>query len=159
MNLGNNFQDQVVCKCSHLRPVFDVRAKLDLYAWICYALAVKYTVLVDGFVEIVFMLRIASVKLLSRSKESFVCCCSCNGTCIHKCNRRNLAVLDLGAFTVREVSGCMTDTERIVCRCISGTEARSAECSLHNCACSDKFCKNAVLSQFHVDWSTCRIYA
>ena len=38
-------------------------------------------------------------------------------------------------------------------------QARSAECSLHNCACSDKFCKNAVLSQFHVDWSTCRIYA
>ena len=64
VDLGNNFQDQVVCKCSHLRPVFDVRAKLDLNTWICYALAVKYTVLVDGFIEVIFMLGIASLKLL-----------------------------------------------------------------------------------------------
>ena len=64
VDLGNNLQDQVVCKCSHLRPVFDIRSKLNLYAWICHALAVKYTVLVDRLIEVVFMLGIASVKLL-----------------------------------------------------------------------------------------------
>ena len=64
MDLGNNFQDQIVCKCSHFRPVFDVRSKLDLYARICYALAVKYTVLINRFVKVIFMLGITSVKLL-----------------------------------------------------------------------------------------------
>ena len=159
MDLRNNLQNQILCKSRHLRPVLDIRAKLDLNRWICYALAVKYTVIVNRFIKEIFLSSVLSCEILSRGKESLVCSCSSDRTGIHKCNRRNLTILDLGAFTVREVSGGMADTESIVCRSISSTEAWTAECSFHNSTCLKKICQNSILSQFHINRSTCRIYA
>ena len=159
VNFGNNLQNQILCKCRHLRPVFDVRSKLDLNRRISHAFAVKYTVIVNRFIKEIFLSSVLSCEILSRGKESLVCSCSSDRTGIHKCNRRNLTILDLGAFTVREVSGGMADTESIVCRSISSTEAWTAECSFHNSTCLKKICQNSILSQFHINRSTCRIYA
>ncbi len=72
--------------------------------------------------------------------------------------KANLAILDFGTFAVREVSGRMTDTECIICRSIPCTKARSAKSSLHNSSRFKKSCQNAILSQFHINRSTCRIY-
>ena len=80
-------------------------------------------------------MSVISGKFFRGCQETFVCCCCCDRSCIHKCNRRNLSILDLGAFTIREVSGGMTDAERIVCRCISCTKTWSAACSLNNRNC------------------------
>ena len=53
----------------------------------------------------------------------------------------------------------MTDRECIVCRCISSTEAWSAECSLHDCACCHKVSHRTIFHEFHEYWCTCWIYA
>ena len=41
---------------------------------------------------------------ISRSKEALVYCCSCNRTSVHKCNRCNLTITWLRAFSVYAVS-------------------------------------------------------
>ena len=48
---------------------------------------------------------------------------------IHQRDGCDLAAGRLGTLTVGEVSGGVTDTERIVCGSIACTEARTAECS------------------------------
>ena len=53
----------------------------------------------------------------------------------------------------------MTDTERIICRCVSGTEARSAESSLDNCPCCKEVSQDTVSCKFHIDRCTCRVNA
>ena len=158
MNLRYHFQNQVICQCRHFRPVFDIGTKLDFNRWICHTLAVKHTIFINCFIKVIFWIRINSFKFCCRSQAAFVGCCGSNRTCIHKCNRRNLSILNLGTFTVREVSGRMTNTEGIVGRSISGTKTRSAECCLHDCSCSDQGSQCSVLSQLHVNRSTCRIY-
>ena len=159
MNLRYHFKYQILCQCRHLRPVFNIRTKLDFYAWICYTLAVKDSILINSLIKEVFLMSVISGKFFRRCQETFVCCCCRDRSCIHKCNRRNLSILNLGSFTVREVSGCMTDTECIIGRCISGTKAWSAECSFNNSTCLKKVCKDTVSCKFHVDWSTCWINA
>ena len=109
MDLRDNLQNQVLSKLRHCRPVFDVRSELNFNRWICHALAVEDTVLVNLLVEVVCRFGIRSGKLICCSQESLVCCGCCNGTCIHQGNGRNLAVLDLGSLAVREVSGGVTD--------------------------------------------------
>ena len=157
MNLRHHFKHQILCQCRHLRPVFNIRAKLDFYAWICNTLAVKDSILINSFIKEVFLMSVISGKFFRGCQETFVCCCCCDRSCIHKCNRRNLSILDLGAFTIREVSGGMTDAERIVCRCISCTKTWSAECSLNNRTCFKKICQDSISCKFHIDRSTCRI--
>ena len=109
VDLGNNLQNQILGKLRHSRPVFDVRSELDFYRRICHTLAVEDTVLVNLLVEVVCRFRVCSGELVCCGQESLVCCGCCNGTCIHQGNGRNLAVLDLGALAVREVSGGVTD--------------------------------------------------
>ena len=53
----------------------------------------------------------------------------------------------------------MTDTERIICRCVSGTETRSAESSLDNCTCCKEISQDTISCKFHIDWCTCRVNA
>jgi len=158
MDLRNNLHDQILRKCSHLRPVLNIRTKLDLYTRISYTLAVKYTIVINCLIKEIFLSCITTRIILCWSQETFVCCSCRNRTCVHKCNRRNLAILDFGTFAVREVSGRMTDTECIICRSIPCTKARSAKSSLHNSSRFKKSCQNAILSQFHINRSTCRIY-
>ena len=104
VDLRYNFQDQVLSQCRHLRPVFDVRSELDLYRRICNTLTVEDSVLIDISVKVIFRIAVCSRIFGSRSQASFVCCCRCDRTCIHQSYGRNLTVLDLGTFTVREVS-------------------------------------------------------
>ena len=53
---------------------------------------------------------LSNINIFSRSKEALVYCCSCNRTSVHKCNRCNLTITWLRAFSVREVSCRMSDT-------------------------------------------------
>ena len=122
-------------------------------------MAVEDTVCVNIFVKVIFLSFVFHIHVSCRCKESLICCCCCDGTCIHKCNGCDLSALKLRAFTVREVSGWVTDGERIIGRCISGTEARSAECCLHDRSRFHKVSNCTVLYKFHVNRCTCRIYA
>ena len=74
--------------------------------------------------------------------------------------RCNLAVLELGAFAVREVSCRVTDRECVVCRSIAGTKARTAERSLHN---RSRFHESSPLQpfliKFHINRHGSRIHA
>ena len=159
MDLGYDFQYHIFCQRCHFRPVFDVRTKLDLLIRICHALAVEYTVCVNRAVEVIFWIAEIYVHIGSRSQVSFVCCSSCDGTCIHQCYGRNLAILQFASFTVREVTCRVTDTQGIVCRCITCSETWSAECCLHDRTCCHQICQSAVSCQFYIDRSTCRVYA
>ena len=159
MNLGYNLQHQILCKCRHLWPILDVRSKLNLNRRISHTLAVKYAVCINILIKEILLSSVFACEVLCRGQKALVRCSGCNGTCIHKCNGRNLTVLDFGAFTVREVSCSMTDTECIICRSITSAKARSAECSFYNCTCLKKVCQNTVFSQFHINRCACRINA
>ena len=159
MDLGNHFQHQVFCQCRHLWPVLDVRTKLDLYRWICHALAVKDTVCINAAVKEILRIGKVFIHIGCCRQISLVGCGCCNGTCIHQCYGSDLSALQLASLTVREVSGRMTDGKCIIGRCISCTKTWSAECSLHNGTCFNQVCQTSVFRQFHIDWSTCRINA
>ena len=157
MDLGYYFQNQILCQCRHFRPVFDVWSKLDLNGRICHTFAVKDTILINCLVKEVFLSCIFSGILFCGSQEAFVCCCCCNRSGIHKCNGRNLTVLDLGSLSVREVSGSMADTESIVGRCISCTETWSTKCGFNYSTCSKELCQDTIFCKFHINRRTCRI--
>ena len=78
VNFGNNLQNQILCKCRHLRPVFDVRSKLDLNRRISHALAVKYTVCINLLIEMVGLSFVFDIHICCRCQEAFVCRCCCN---------------------------------------------------------------------------------
>ena len=145
-------------KRTHCRPVFDVRSKLDLNRRICNSLGVKYTVLINGLVKEIFRLCIVYIHICRRGKNTLVCRSCRDRTGIHKRNGSHLSVLHLRTFTVREVSGGMTDGKRVVCRCIAGPETWSAERSLYDRSGLHQRCHCTVLYQFHVNRCTCRIY-
>ena len=151
MDLGYYLENEVLRKCFHLRPVLDVRSELDLCVGICNALGIENSVLIDLIVECVSVVVKLARKCCSGCENALVCSCCGDGSCVHECNGRDLAALNLGAFSVREVSCGVTDGECIVCRCIARTEARSAECCLKDSACLKESCCNAVLNEFHVD--------
>ena len=93
----------------------------------------------------------------SRCQESFICCGCRNGTCIHQCYGCDLSALQLASFTVREVSGRVSDGECIIGRCISCAETWSTECGLHDRSCFHQ-CRNcSIFHKFHVNWCTCRV--
>ena len=102
--------------------------------------------------------RIRSGKLRRGSQISLIRCCRRDGTGIHQRYGRNLTILDLGTFTVREVSGGMTDGERIVRRSVSCAEARSTKRSLDHGSCLHQICQSSVSRQFHVNRCAGRIY-
>ena len=157
MDLRNNLHNKILRKCRHLWPVLNIGTKLDLYRRISYTLAVKNTIFINSLIKEIFLTCISSGIFLSRSKESLISSCSSYRAGIHKCHRRNLAILDLRAFTVREISGGMTNAERIVCRCVTSPKARSAESSLNYSTCFQQISQNTIFCQFHINWSTCRI--
>ena len=157
MDLGNHFQQQVVRQRRHFRPVLDIRTELDLHRGICDAFAVEYTVLIDSFVKEIFLSCIPAGILLRGGQEALVGRRCSDGTGIHESHRRDLAVLDLGTFTVGEVPRRMTDAESIVGRCVSRAETGSAEGSLDYAAAGQDIRKNTVLCQFHIDRRAGRI--
>ena len=157
VNLRYDFQDQVLSQCRHLWPVFDVRSELNLHRRICNTLTVEYSVLIDSSIKVIFRIAICSRILSSRSQASFVCCSRRDRTGIHQGYGRDLSILDLRTFTVREVSCRMADTESIICRCITGAEARTTECSFYDGTCLDESCQCSVLCKFHINRCTCRI--
>ena len=55
MDLRNNLHDQILRKCSHLRPVLNIRTKLDLYTRISSTLAVKYTIVINCLIKEIFL--------------------------------------------------------------------------------------------------------
>ena len=135
MDLRYHFQNQIVCQCAHCRPVFDVWSEFQFFVRISHTFAVKYTVLINCFIKEIFRSCVFYIQICSRCQITFVGSGCSDGTCIHQCYGSDLSILQFGTFTVREVSGCMTDTESVVIRCITGTETWSTECSLHNCTC------------------------
>ena len=159
MDLGNHFHDQVLRKRRHLRPVLDVWSELDLYVRICHAVAVKYSVCVNIAVEVILLSLVFHIHSCSRGQISFICSCCSNRTRIHQCYGSDLSALQLASLTVREVSGRMADRECVVGRCVSCTEAGSAEGGLHNSSCLKQICYRTILHQFHIYRHTCRIYA
>ena len=159
MDLGNHFQHKILRKLRHSRPVLDIGAELDLHFRIRHSFAVKDAVLINCLIKEIFLVRVGTGICLRRSQETFICSRCCDRSGIHERNGGNLAVLDLGAFTVGEVSRGMADTESIIRRSISRAEAGTAESSLHNGSGSHKVSQHAVLRQFHVDRGTCRINA
>ena len=157
VDLGYYLQHQVFRKLTHCRPVFDVRAEFDLYGWICHTLAVKYAVLINTAVEEIFWFSELSIDVRGRCEIALVCCCRRDGTCIHQRYGSDLSALEFGAFAVREVSGRVADTECIICRCISCTEARTAKCRFYDCSALDQGSEAPIFCQLHIDRRTCRI--
>ena len=132
MNLRYHTQNQIFRKLCHCRPVFNVRTKLYFHFRICHSLGVKYSVCINISIKVILVFMNRSIKFCGCCKNTLVRCSSCNRACIHQCYRRNLTILQLGTFSVREVSGRVTDTECIVCRSITSTKAGTTECCLHN---------------------------
>ena len=133
MNFRNYFQYQIIGQCTHFRPVFDIWTKLNFCVRVCYTLAVKDSVFINCLIKEITRFRIFYIKIRCGSQVPLICCSCCNGTCIHQSNRRNLTILNLRTFTIREVSGRVTNTKRIVCRCISSSKARTAKRCFYNC--------------------------
>ena len=77
MYLRYNLYKNIVCECNLLRPVLDVRTKLNFNRRICDSLAVKYSVLIYCLIKMIcrigkFYIHIRScceIALVSR-------CCS-----------------------------------------------------------------------------------
>ena len=53
----------------------------------------------------------------------------------------------------------MTDTECVVCRCVTCSEARSAERGLYDRTALDQVSHSSIFCQLHIDRCTCRINA
>ena len=145
MNLGHHLKKQVLWQRRHLRPVLDIRSKLNLNRRICLSLAVKHTVCVNILVKMIFLSCEFHIQVCRCCKEALICRSRRDGTGIHKRNRRNLSVLKLRALTIREISCRMADGQPIVCRSIPRPKARPAERSLHDCSCLHQICNRPVL--------------
>ena len=159
MNLGYHFQHQILWQRTHGRPVFNIRTKVNLHRRICHSFAVKDTILIDLLIKEVFRVAELYIQIRCGCQISLVGCCRSNGTGIHQCHRRDLAILQLGTFTVREVSGGMTDTETIIGRRITCTETRSAECGLKDCSGLHQHGCGTIFNQFHINRHGCRVNA
>ncbi len=159
MNLRHHTQHQILRQCTHLRPVLDIRSKLDLHGFVRHAFGIKYSVGINIAVKMIFIFSDLSVKVRRRRQNAFIRRRSRDGTGIHQRHRRDLAALQLGALPVREVSRGVTDTERIVCRRIARAEAGPAECRFHHSAGLQNIRCLPVSDQFHINGHGCRIYA
>ena len=157
MNLTDDFKQKVLRKFRHFRPILDVRTELNFHRRIGFSVAVEDAVRVDRAVKIIFRFRIGSGKALGGGQESLIGCRRCNRTRIHQCDRCDLAVLNLRAFPVREVSRGVPDGKCIVGRRIARTEARSAESSLHDGSCLKKRGEDSVFHKLHINRHRSRI--
>ena len=122
-------------------------------------MAVKYTVRIDIAVKVVQRFAVFPGKFRSRSQISLICRRRRDGPRIHKRNRGNLSVLNLGSLPVREVSGGVADGQISVCRRVSRAEAGTAECRLDNRSGLHQIRKNTVSCQLCIDRRTGRINA
>ena len=158
VNLGNDLQHQIFRKRAHRRPVLDIRTEMDFHRGICHTMGIKYAILINLRIKMILIFADGSVEFSRRCQASLICRSRRNRTGIHQSYRSDLAVLQLGAFTVREVSCRMTDRERIVCRRIASTEARTAERSLHNSSRFQNRRRTAIFNQFHINRHGSRIH-
>ena len=159
MDFGNHLKHHVFRKAAHRRPILDIGPEMDFHIRICHALGIKYTILIDFGIKVVFIFTKGPVEFGSGCEDTFVCGCGCDGTGIHECDGCDLAVLQLASFPVGEVSCGMADTEAVVGRRISCTEAGSAESGLHDSAGLQDGGRTAVFNQFHINRHGSRIYA
>ena len=141
----------------HFRPVYDVWSEFDLYTWICFAKTIVNTVVINRLVKEIFRFCKLCINIHSGSKVSFVGCCSSDGTGIHQSNRCNLSVGYLGTFTVREVTGRMTDTKSLIAWHISCSKTWTAESGTNSGTSLHKVSNAAIFNQFHKDRLGCRI--
>ena len=49
------YVDQILRKRRHLRPVFNIRTKLDLYIRICFAFAVEHTIRINILIKMILL--------------------------------------------------------------------------------------------------------
>ena len=157
MNLRNHLQHQMLCQCRHLWPVFDIRAKFNLYRRICHTLTIENTMCINTAVKEILRIGKVCIHIRCRRQISLIRCSGCNRTGIHQCYGSDLSTLQLAAFTVREVSGRVTNRKCIIRWCITGTKTWSTERRLHNSSCLNQICQTSIFSQFHIDRCTCRI--
>ena len=136
MDDGAQLDQQVFLQSGHLGPVLDVGTVAQLGGGIGLAEALIAALGVNG--AVIGVLQIVGrgrfvLEVGSGSQHAAVGCGGSDGTGIHQCDGRDLAVAGLGAFAVGEVTGGVTDGQCIVGRGITGTEAGAAECRLHDC--------------------------
>ena len=81
-----------------------------------------------------------------------------DGARIHQGCTRDLTLTWLTALTVREVTGGMTDGERVVLRAVGCTEAWSAECGLHTYTVNHELVHRTDTVQLDHDRLGCRVY-
>ena len=159
VDFRDHFHDQIFRQRLHLRPVPDVRTEDEFRVRVRLAVRVKYAVLVNRFVEMIFVNTVSAVDVGGSREESLICCRRRNRARVHQCDRRNLAVLRLAALAVREVARRVTDGKCVVGRCVSCAKTRSAEACLHHCSRLNEFCRTAVPEQLHINRHRCRINA
>ena len=159
MNLGDHFQNQILRQFRHSRPVFDIGTELNFHRRVRLSFAVKNTVIIDRPIKEILRMAVLPCKLSRRCQITLIGRRCGNRPGVHKRYRRNLSVLDLGSLTVGEVSRCMPDAECIVGRGVTRTETGTAERRLYYRTGSQKVSQNSVLCQFHINRSTCGVYA
>ena len=150
-DLRSDLEKDVIGHLLLLRPVLDVRSEAKRKLEIGLAPALVYTVLV-GLIIVVILRDIApAVEFLGRSQLTAVGCGRGDGTSVHEAYGRHLTCARLRALTVREVTGRMTDRERIVRRCVTGTEARSTEGGTDDGTRIHEVCEQALAVEVGID--------
>ncbi len=130
MDDGSQFHKHVLLHRVHRGPVLDVRTVAELDGEVGLAVTVVDTALVDAVVEGVRLVGILVLDVRRSGDDAAVRSRSGDGTGVHQGHEGNLALTGLGAFTVREIAGGMTDGEAVVGGNVTGTEARAAESGL-----------------------------
>ncbi len=153
------FRIRLLCKCSHLRPVLDVRAKLDLNTWICHALAVKYTVLVDGFIEEIFLFLYTSRNFSADVRNPLL-------AAVAAMERASIsATEEIWPFWILEPSrfGKFLVVCRILNALLAGVSPAPKQgpqnAVFTTAPVPISSARTPFLSQLHVDRSTCRVNA
>ena len=99
-----SLQKQMFCQRRHLRPVGDVRPKLERQLRLRFAPSVIDAVFINLAVEHIDGLCECCIKVGRGREHAAVAGCRRNRARVHQRDRGNLAVSGLGAFAVREVS-------------------------------------------------------
>jgi len=90
------------------------------------------SLLIWCYIEIIFWNSIVICKISSRSKNSTVSSSCCNTSGIHKSDCCHLPIDRIRSVSIREISGCMSNTKSVISWCITCSKTRTATCSLNN---------------------------
>ena len=153
---------EVFLQSGHCGPILDVGTVAELSIFLRIVEAFVAALCIDG--AVVYVLELLSggqfvIEVGSCGKNAAVCSGSSDGTSVHQSDSGDLAVAGLGAFAVCEVTGCVTDGQSVVSGGITCTEARTAECGLHDAACLHELGSSAVLGDSQADGGGGGIYA